>query len=64
VGGRWAGAITAALFLGEFVDDVPWVHLDIAGTSMAEKDRGYLVKGATGVPVRTLIGLLMALARP
>jgi leucyl aminopeptidase len=61
-GGRWGGAITAAWFLGEFVGDIPWVHLDIAGTFMLDKDRGYQVKGATGVPVRTLINLVMSLA--
>jgi leucyl aminopeptidase len=60
-GGRNAGAITAAWFLGEFVGDTPWVHLDIAGTSLPEKERGYLVKGATGVPVRTLINLVLSL---
>lgn len=62
-GGRNAGAITAALFLGEFVGDTPWVHLDIAGTSLAEKERGYLVKGATGVPVRTLVTLIMSMTK-
>jgi leucyl aminopeptidase len=62
-GGRWAGAITAAHFLAEFVGDTPWVHIDIAGTSFRDKERGYLVKGATGVGVRTLINLALALAR-
>jgi len=57
--GRWGGAITAAQFLAEFVDDTPWVHLDIAGTSHAEKDRTYLVKGSTGVAVRTLVNLIL-----
>jgi len=63
VGGRLGGAITAAKFLAEFVDDTPWVHLDIAGTSLGEKERGYLVKGATGVPVRTLVNLVLSLAK-
>jgi len=63
VGGRYAGAITAAQFLSEFVGDTPWVHLDIAGTSMSEKERNYLVKGATGVPVRTLVNLVISLAK-
>jgi leucyl aminopeptidase len=63
VGGRLAGAITAAKFLSEFVDDVPWVHLDIAGTSMGDKERGHQVKGATGVPVRTLVNTVLSLAR-
>ncbi|MFH0846971.1 MAG: leucyl aminopeptidase [Chloroflexota bacterium] len=62
-GGRPAGAITAALFLAEFVGNTPWVHLDIAGTSVSEKDHGYLVKGATGVPVRTLVELALTLAK-
>ena len=61
-GGRLAGAITAAWFLREFVENTPWVHLDIAGTGMLDKDRGYQIKGATGVPVRTLINLVMDLA--
>jgi len=61
-GGRPAGAITAAQFLAEFAGDTPWVHLDIAGTNMTDKERTYLVKGATGVPVRTLVNLVMGLA--
>jgi len=63
VGGRLAGAITAAKFLAEFVDDTPWVHLDIAGTSLSDKERGYQIKGATGVPVRTLVNLVISLAQ-
>ena len=63
VGGRYGGAITAAQFLSEFAGDTPWVHLDIAGTNMSEKERGYLVKGATGVPVRTLVNLVLSLAK-
>jgi len=63
VGGRYAGAITAALFLAEFAGDTPWVHLDIAATNMNEKERGYLVKGATGIPVRTLVNLVLALVK-
>jgi leucyl aminopeptidase len=61
-GGRSAGSITAALFLGEFVDEIPWVHLDIAGTAYTDKIKGYKVKGATGVPVRTLVNLVMSLS--
>jgi len=63
VGGRLGGAITAAKFLAEFADDTPWVHLDIAGTSLSEKERAYQVKGATGVPVRTLVNLVLSLAK-
>ena len=62
-GGRYGGAITAAQFLADFVDDTPWVHLDIAGTSINDKERGHLVKGATGVPVRTLVNLVLSLAK-
>jgi leucyl aminopeptidase len=62
-GGRYAGAITAAQFLAEFAEDTPWVHLDIAGTNMSEKERNYTVKGATGVPVRTLVNLVLSLTK-
>ncbi|MFC1995863.1 leucyl aminopeptidase [Chloroflexota bacterium] len=63
VGGRYGGAITGAQFIAEFVGETPWVHLDIAGTSQSEKGQGYLVKGATGVPVRTLVNLILSLAK-
>jgi leucyl aminopeptidase len=63
IGGRWGGAITAAHFLAEFVGNTPWVHLDIAGTSLSEKERGYIAKGATGVAVRTLANLALSLAK-
>ncbi len=62
-GGAYAGAITAAKFLADFVGSTPWVHLDIAGTSQSDKERGHLVKGATGVPVRTLVHLVLSLAK-
>ena len=61
-GGRPAGAITAGLFLANFTDGLPWAHIDIAGTVTTDKDKGYLVKGATGVGVRTLIQLAENLA--
>lgn len=57
-GGRGAGTITAGLFLQEFVQDTPWVHLDIAGTAFLDKGRDYLPKGATGVLVKTLYNLI------
>jgi leucyl aminopeptidase len=63
VGGRLAGAITAAKFLAEFVDGTPWVHMDIAGTSLTDKERGYQIKGATGVPTRTLVNIVVSLAQ-
>jgi leucyl aminopeptidase len=62
VGNREAGSITAGLFLQEFVDDTPWVHLDIAGVDLVEKEKGILVKGSSGIPVRTLVNLALALA--
>lgn len=56
-GGRPGGAITAGLFIRNFVDNIPWVHIDIAGTVSSDKDSGYNIKGATGVGVRTLVQL-------
>jgi len=56
-GGRAGGAITAALFIKEFSGDLPWVHVDIAGTAWAEEPKPYQPKGATGVGVRTLAEL-------
>ena len=61
-GGRKAGSIAAAQFLAEFSEDTPWVHLDIAGTAMSDKESGYQTRGATGVPVRTLVNLALNLA--
>jgi leucyl aminopeptidase len=58
VGGRYGGAITAAMFVGEFAGDTPWVHLDIAGTRWSNEEKPYLAKGPTGHPVRTLVHLL------
>ena len=60
IGTRWGGAITAAMFLKEFVESTPWVHLDIAGTAWLEEAKPFLAKGPSGLPVRTLIGLAMA----
>ncbi len=59
IGNRWGGAITAAMFLKEFVDPIPWVHLDIAGTAWLEESKPFLAKGPSGVPVRTLIRLAL-----
>ena len=56
-GGRAAGSITAAMFLKEFVGDLPWAHLDIAGTAWADEAKPYLPKGPSGVAVRTLANL-------
>jgi leucyl aminopeptidase len=60
--GRYAGAIYAAKFLEEFVDKTPWVHMDLTGP-ISDKEKGYLVKGATGVPVRTLVNLILKMAK-
>jgi leucyl aminopeptidase len=54
-GGRPAGTISAALFLKEFADGYPWVHLDIAGTAYTESDLGTVPRGPTGVPVGTFV---------
>ena len=59
-----AGTIVAGLFLREFVGDIPWAHLDIAGPARAGDDDGYLAKGGTGVGVRTLLELLRTFAVP
>ena len=55
---RWAGAITAGLFLQEFVKDTPWVHLDIAGPAFAEKEHAIGPKGGTGYGVRLLLTMI------
>lgn len=54
-GSRWGGAITAAMFLKEFVNDKPWVHLDIAGVAWMEEQKPWIAKGPSGVPVRSLV---------
>lgn len=58
-GGRGAGTIFGAKFLEHFVEDTPWVHLDIAGVDMADKDKGWITKGASGYSVRTLINVAL-----
>jgi leucyl aminopeptidase len=62
-GGRPAGTITAALFLKEFAEGYPWVHLDIAGTAYTESDLGTVPRGPTGVPVGTFVEFARARAR-
>jgi leucyl aminopeptidase len=59
IGGRWGGAISAAWFLREFVDDIPWVHLDIAGTAWLDDAKPFMAKGPTGVCVRTFVQLAL-----
>jgi len=59
IGGRWGGAISAALFLENFVSEVPWVHIDIAGPSYVEKPSDWYQYGATGFGVRTVVNYIM-----
>jgi leucyl aminopeptidase len=54
-GGRWGGASTAAMFLKEFAEDTPWIHLDIAGTAWMEDNKPWIAKGPSGIAVRSLI---------
>lgn len=62
IGGRYGGAITAAIFLSNFVNEVPWIHLDIAGTAWTQEgtwEKSYNPKGATGFAIRSLIRLVL-----
>jgi leucyl aminopeptidase len=63
-GGRWGGAITAAMFLKKFIGNYKWVHLDIAGTAIIEEPSDYIPKGGSGVGVRLLIDFLQHWNRP
>lgn len=60
-GGRWGGAVTAAKFLQEFVDDKPWIHLDIAGVAWMEENKPWIAKGPSGIAVRSLVELVRSL---
>lgn len=61
---RQAGAIAGGMFLKEFVNkDIPWVHLDIAGTAWLEGDKPYMAKGATGVGIKTLLNVIKKLEK-
>jgi leucyl aminopeptidase len=57
IGGRSGGSITAAWFIRDFVDETPWIHLDIAGTAWLDDAKPYMAKGATGVGLRTFVRL-------
>jgi leucyl aminopeptidase len=61
-GGRAGGAETAGAFLKEFVADVPWIHLDIAGTAYLDGESAFSAKGPTGTPVRAFVAIVEALA--
>ena len=54
-GGRWGGAVTAAMFLKEFVENTPWIHLDIAGTAWIDDNKSWIAKGPSGVAVRSIV---------
>ncbi len=57
-GDRWGGSISAALFLREFVGDVPWIHCDIAGPALSDRARGVVPKGGTGHAALTFLKLV------
>lgn len=59
IGGRAGGACTAAVFLKDWVEDTPWVHLDIASTAYLDDAKPFLAKGATGFGVRTFVNLAL-----
>jgi len=61
-GGRWGGAVTAAMFLKEFVDETPWIHLDIAGVAWMEENKSWIAKGPSGIAVRSLVEFARDLA--
>ncbi|MCH9626151.1 MAG: putative cytosol aminopeptidase [Chlamydiales bacterium] len=63
IGGRAAGSITAALFLEKFVGDIPWAHVDIAGTAFASKEKGYLPKNGIGFGVRLTVDFLQEISK-
>jgi leucyl aminopeptidase len=54
-GGRWGGAINAAMFLQEFAEETPWIHLDIAGTAWMEEQKPWIAKGPSGIALRSLV---------
>ncbi len=54
-GSRWGGAIFAAMFLKEFAEDTPWIHLDIAGTAWMEDQKPWIAKGPSGIAMRSLV---------
>ncbi|MBE0425612.1 MAG: leucyl aminopeptidase [Nitrospirae bacterium] len=59
--GKSGALVTSAYFLYEFAGNIPWVHLDIAGTAWTEKDRPYIPKGASGIGVRLILNLIKEL---
>jgi leucyl aminopeptidase len=61
-GGRWGGAINAAMFLKEFAEDTPWIHLDIAGTAWMEDQKPWIAKGPSGIALRSLVEFVKSFA--
>jgi len=61
-GGRWGGAITAAMFLKEFAEETPWIHLDIAGTAWMEDQKPWIAKGPSGIALRSLVEFVKSFA--
>jgi leucyl aminopeptidase len=61
-GGRWGGAITAAMFLKEFAEETPWIHLDIAGTAWMEEQKPWIAKGPSGIALRSLVEFVKSFA--
>jgi len=61
-GGRWGGAINAAMFLNEFAEDTPWIHLDIAGTAWMEDQKAWIAKGPSGIALRSLVEFVKSFA--
>jgi leucyl aminopeptidase len=62
-GGRPGGAETAGAFLKAFVEDVPWIHLDVAGTAYLDSESPYMAKGPTGTPVRAFVTIVEDFAK-
>jgi leucyl aminopeptidase len=61
-GGRYGGAVTAAMFLKEFVEDTPWIHLDIAGTAWMEENKSWIAQGPSGIAVRSIVEFVKDMA--
>ncbi len=62
-GSRWGGAITAAMFLKEFAEETPWIHLDIAGVAWMEEQKPWIAKGPSGVAVRSIVEWVRSYAK-
>ena len=62
-GGRWGGAINAAMFLQEFAEDTPWIHLDIAGTAWVEDQKPWIAKGPSGIALRSMVEFVKGFAK-